>query len=90
MKVFKKPTEDAEFECVQRLSLADEEFSKLLKSGKSIRAQTSEISDTAENKDKPKVNSKPKQNKKKPKSNCKRARKSQFSSNANNFKHGSN
>ena len=40
LKVFKKATEGAEFECVQRLSLSSEEFSKLLKSGKSIRAQT--------------------------------------------------
>ena len=44
LKVFKKATEGAEFECVQRLSLSSEEFSKLLKSGKSIRAQTKEIS----------------------------------------------
>ena len=65
LEVFKKATEGAEFECVQRLSLSSEEFSKLLKSGNSIRAQTSEISDTVENKDKPQ-------------SNCKRARKSQF------------
>ena len=50
LKVFKKATEGTEFECVQRLSLSSEEFSKLLKSGKSIRAQTSEISDTVENK----------------------------------------
>ena len=77
LKVFKKATEGAEFECVQRLSLSSEEFSKLLKSGKSIRAQTSEISDTVENKDKPQ-------------SNCKRARKSQLSSNTNEFKHDSN
>ena len=77
LKNFKKETEDAECECVQRLSLSNEEFSKLLKSGKSIRAQTSEISDTAENKDKPQ-------------SKCKRARKSQFSSNTNDFKHDSN
>ena len=55
LKVFKKATEGAEFECVQRLSLS---FSKLLKSGKSIRAQTSEISDTVENKDKPQSNCK--------------------------------
>ena len=72
LKVFKKATE-----CVQRLSLSSEEFSKLLKSGKSIRAQTSEISDTVENKDKPH-------------SNCKRARKTQLSSNTNEFKHDSN
>ena len=32
LKVFKKATEGAEFECVQRLSLSSEEFSKLLKS----------------------------------------------------------
>ena len=77
LKVFKKATEGAEFECVQRLSLSSEEFSKLLKSGKSIRAQTKEISDTVENKDKPQ-------------SNCKRARKTQLSSNTNEFKHDSN
>ena len=41
-----------------------------------IRAQTSESSDTVENKDKPQ-------------SNCKRARNSQLSSNTNNFKHDS-
>ena len=64
LKVFKKATEGAEFECVQRLSLSSEKYSKLLKSGKSIRAQTNEISDTVENKDKPQ-------------SNCKRAEKSQ-------------
>ena len=58
LKVFKKATEGAEFECVQRLSLSSEEFSKLLKSGKSIREQTSEISDTVENKDKPQSNCK--------------------------------
>ena len=74
LKKFKKATECAEFECVQRLSLSSEE---LLKLGKSIRAQTSEISDTVENKDKPQ-------------SNCKRARKSQISSNLNIFKHDSN
>ena len=34
LKFFKKATEGAEFECVQRLSLSREEFSKLLKSGK--------------------------------------------------------
>ena len=56
LKVFKKATECAEFECVQRLSLRSEEFSKLLKSEKSIRAQTSEIFDTVENKDKPQSN----------------------------------
>ena len=33
LKVFKKATECAEFECVQRLSLSSDEFSKLLKSG---------------------------------------------------------
>ena len=33
LKVFKKATEGAEFECVQRLSLSSVEFSKLLKSG---------------------------------------------------------
>ena len=77
LKVFKKATEGAEFECVQRLSLSSEKFSKLLKSGKSIRAQTSEISDNVENKEKPQ-------------SNCKRARKSQLSSNTNDFKHDSN
>ena len=73
-RVFKKATEGAEFEYVQRLSLSSEDVSKLLKSGKSIRAQTSEISDTVENKDKPQ-------------SNCKRARKYQLSSNTNDFKH---
>ena len=77
LKVFKKATEGAEFECVQRLSLSSKKTSKLLKSGKSIRAQTSEISDNVENKEKPQ-------------SNCKRARKSQFSSNTNDFKHDSN
>ena len=77
LKVFKKATECAEFESAQRLSLSSEEFSKLLKSGKSIRAQTSEISNTVENKDKPQ-------------SNCKRARKSQISSNTNDVKHDSN
>ena len=64
LKVFKKATEGAEFESVQRLSLSSEEFSKLLKSEKPIRAQTSDISDTVENKDKSQ-------------SNCKRARKTQ-------------
>ena len=34
LKVFKKATEGAEFERVQRFSLSSEEFSKLLKSGK--------------------------------------------------------
>ena len=80
LKVFKKATEGAEFECVQRLFLSSEEFSKLLKSEKSIREQTSEISDTFENKDKPQTN----------KDNCKRARKSQLSSNTIDFKHDSN
>ena len=65
LKVFKKATDAAEFECVQQLSLTNEELSKLLKSGKLIRAQTSEISDTVENKDKPQ-------------SNCKHARKFNF------------
>ena len=77
LKIFKKATEGAEFECVQKLSLSSEEVSKLLKSGKSTRAQTSEISDTVENKDKPQCN-------------CKRARKSQLSSNTNDFIHDSN
>ena len=78
LKVFKKATEGAEFECVQRRSLSSEEFiKKILKSGTSIRAQTSENSGTIENKDKPQ-------------SNCKRARKSQFSSNTNDCKHDSN
>ena len=70
LNVFKTSTEGAEFECVQRISLSSKKFSSLLKSGKSIRARTSEISDTVENKDKPQ-------------SNCKRARKSQLSSNTN-------
>ena len=43
LKVFKKATEDAECDCVQRLSLTNEKFSKLLKSGKSIRAQTKKL-----------------------------------------------
>ena len=64
LNVFKKATKDVEFECVQRLSSISEEFSKLIK----LEAQTSEISDTVENKDKLQ-------------SNCKRARKSQLSSN---------
>ena len=51
LKVFKKASEGAEFDCVQRISLRSEEFSKLLKSGNSIRAQTKEIFDTVENKD---------------------------------------
>ena len=34
LKIFKKATEGAEFERVQRFSLSSEEFSKLLKSGK--------------------------------------------------------
>ena len=77
LKVFKKATEGAEFECVQRLCLTSKEFLKFLKSGKSIRAQTEENSDTVENKDKPQ-------------SNFKRARKSQLSSNKINFKPESN
>ena len=77
LKVFKKATEVAEFECVKRLSLSSEEFSKLLKSGKSIRAQTSEISDTVEIKDKPQ-------------SNCKRAKNSEIFSNTNDFRQDSN
>ena len=76
MKIFKKATEDVEFECVQRLSLTNEDFAKLFKQGKTIRAQTTEFFDTAKNKDKPQ-------------SNCKRAGKSQFSSNTNDLKHDS-
>ena len=38
LKVFKKAIEGAEFECVQRLFLTNEEVLKLLKSGKLIRA----------------------------------------------------
>ena len=53
LSVFKKTTEDAEIECVQRLSLSSEEFSKLLKSGKSICVQTCENSDSVENKGNP-------------------------------------
>ena len=34
LKVFKKAIDSAEFECVQQLSLTNEKFSKLLKSGK--------------------------------------------------------
>ena len=74
LKVLKKVTEDAEFECVQQISLTNEEFAKLLKAGKSIGAQAIGIYDTPENKDKPQ-------------SNCKRARKSQVYSNKNDFKH---
>ena len=50
---------------------------KITKIGKSIRAQTSEVSDAVENEDKPQTN-------------CKRARKSQLSSNTNDFKNDSN
>ena len=76
LKVFKKSTESAQFDGVQRLSLSIEEFSKVLRSGKSTRVQKTEYSDTVENKDKPH-------------SYCKRAKKSQLSSNTNDFKHDS-
>ena len=65
LKVFKKTTEDAEFQCEQRLSSTSEKFSKILKSRKIIRVQTSEISDTVESKGNPQ-------------SKGKRARKTQF------------
>ena len=69
LKVFKKKTtEVANFKCVQRLFLTSEEYSKLLKSGETIRVQTIEISDTVESKGNPH-------------SICKRVRKSHLFSN---------
>ena len=51
-EIFVKSTEGVEFECIQRLFLTSEIFSKLIKSGERIRSQKSEISDSVENKDK--------------------------------------